>query len=303
MSTQTLIQLKYSTANSAPSLLEIGEHAYSYVSNTLFIGTSDGTGVLKIGGQYYTDIVDKGTPLAVSSTLALRDASGSVNFNDVTANTLNSNTTIYAGLSYASPLGMATNPLIAGDANANNYSQIYVRNVNAGTKVSADLIAYPDNGTDTNGWVDVGITGSNFNDPDFSVTGPNEGYLFMSAPSGSSTSGNLVIATDSTGTYNAIEFYVGGFAQSKANAKVKIDTVGLTANTLTTNTFIQFPNGTTLNTANVLVFTAAAPGTNKGAAGDKKGYVYLANNYFYYCTADYDGTTNVWSRIAATDAW
>jgi hypothetical protein len=113
----------------------------------------------------------------------------------------------------------------------------------------------------------------------------------------------LVIATDSTGTDNSIEFYVGGFAQSKANAKVVIDTIGLKANTLTTNTFIQFPNGTSLNTANVLIFRTSVPSTNKGAAGDKVGYVYLANNYFYYCTANYDGTTNVWSRIASTDAW
>ena len=49
--------------------------------------------------------------------------------------------------------------------------------------------------------------------------------------------------------------------------------------------------------------STSAPSTNKGASGDKKGFVYIANNYFYYCTADYDGTTNVWSRIAATDAW
>lgn len=211
MSTQTLIQLKYSTANSAPASLQVGEPAYSYVSNTLFIGTSDGSGVLKIGGQKYTQLLDANTSEAQASTIVIRDVNGSARFNDITANTLNSNTTIYAGLQYANPLGGATNPLIAGDANANNFSQIYVRNVNSGSKASADLIAYPDNGTDVNGWVDLGITSSTFNDEDYTITGPNEGYLFMSAPSDSLTSGNLVIATDSTGEYNDIVFSAGSF--------------------------------------------------------------------------------------------
>jgi hypothetical protein len=69
---------------------------------------------------------------------------------------------------------------------------------------------------------------------------------------------------------------------------------------------ITFPDSTiqtTAFTANSLIVVASAPANNKGAGGDIKGMVYLANNYFYYCTANYDGTTNVWSRIASSDAW
>ena len=51
----TLIQLKSSTSNASPSSLNVAEPAYSYVSNTLFIGTSSGDGVLPIGGQFYVD--------------------------------------------------------------------------------------------------------------------------------------------------------------------------------------------------------------------------------------------------------
>jgi hypothetical protein len=47
----TLIQLKYSEANSNPSLLNVAEPAYSYVSNTLFIGTANNDGYLVVGGQ------------------------------------------------------------------------------------------------------------------------------------------------------------------------------------------------------------------------------------------------------------
>jgi hypothetical protein len=51
----TLIQLKSSTSNTSPIVLDVAEPAYSYVSNTLFIGTAVGDGVLPIGGQFYID--------------------------------------------------------------------------------------------------------------------------------------------------------------------------------------------------------------------------------------------------------
>jgi len=44
----------------------------------------------------------------------------------------------------------------------------------------------------------------------------------MSAPANSGTSGNLIIATDVTGTLNSIEFYANGFNQSKGTADLII---------------------------------------------------------------------------------
>ena len=49
----TLIQIKSSTANAAPTTLNVAEPAYSYVSNTLFIGTENSDGAIIIGGQFY----------------------------------------------------------------------------------------------------------------------------------------------------------------------------------------------------------------------------------------------------------
>ena len=74
------------------------------------------------------------------------------------------------------------------------------------------------------------------------------------------------------------------------------------ANVLAQNAY-NFANTLSIITANSLIFVSSLPATNKGLLGDKKGYVYLANNYFYYCTTNYDGSTNIWSRIASTDAW
>lgn len=51
----TLIQIKRSTSTAIPSggTLSAGELAYSYQSNVAYVGNSDGTGVLPIGGQLY----------------------------------------------------------------------------------------------------------------------------------------------------------------------------------------------------------------------------------------------------------
>lgn len=119
-------------------------------------------------------------------------------------------------------LGGLPNPIVTMVGNANNYVESYIVNYNNGIFSSADLVCYPINGTDASGWIDMGITSNTFNQAAYSVTGPNEGYLFMSAPSGSSTSGNLVLATDSTGTYNSIQFYAGGFNQAKSTFDFQI---------------------------------------------------------------------------------
>jgi len=63
-----LIQIKTSLANSAPTTLEIGEPAYSYNSNTLFIGTANGDGYIMIGGQAYLDKINSAYAAANASS-------------------------------------------------------------------------------------------------------------------------------------------------------------------------------------------------------------------------------------------
>jgi hypothetical protein len=206
----TLIQLKYSEVTTTPPSLQESEPAYSFVSNKLFIGNPSGNPIA-IGGQFYTGLLDANTSYATPNTLVTRDFEGSSDFNNLMANTVYANNQVYAGVAAAEPLPGATNPIMGAGGNANNFVQTYVRNINSGTQASADYLVYPDNGNDVNGYVDIGINSSNYNWADFNFSGPNEGYLMMSAPAGSGTSGNLVIATDSTGVYNDIVFMTGSF--------------------------------------------------------------------------------------------
>lgn len=85
----TSIKIKRSTTTSSPVSLAAGELAYSYLSNTIFIGSPAGTGVLNVGGQYYTSQVDSATDLNTGGTLVRRDPTGNVSFNIITANTIN----------------------------------------------------------------------------------------------------------------------------------------------------------------------------------------------------------------------
>ena len=82
----TNILIKRSTTTGVPVSLQAGELAYSYLSNTIFIGTPGGNGVVNVGGQYYTSQVDNATDAATGLTLVRRDAGGNASFNFVTAN-------------------------------------------------------------------------------------------------------------------------------------------------------------------------------------------------------------------------
>lgn len=81
----TLVQIKRSTANSAPGSLLEGELAYSYVSNTLFIGDT-ASGVMNVGGKLYTDLIDNASAANGASTLVRRYANGSAQFQQLDIN-------------------------------------------------------------------------------------------------------------------------------------------------------------------------------------------------------------------------
>jgi len=78
----TLVQIKRSTGNTAPSSLIEGELAYSYSSNTLFIGDT-ANGVMNIGGKLYTNLIDGGSAANGSMTFVRRYSNGSAQFSQL----------------------------------------------------------------------------------------------------------------------------------------------------------------------------------------------------------------------------
>ena len=96
----------------------------------------------------------------------------------------------------------------SGAGPGNQYTQVAI--INSTNDGSADLALYADNGNDDGGWIDMGYTGSQFNDPAYSITRPGDGYVISQAVS-SSYGGNLVITTGANGSYNDIVFGLAGF--------------------------------------------------------------------------------------------
>lgn len=112
--------------------------------------------------------------------------------------------------------------VFAIDAN-DDFAQLAFRNAGNGTNSSTDIIVYPDNGTDFAGWFSHGVTSSAFNDPEFTITGPNDAYLFYDAPADTTGKGNLVIATGDKGTQNKIIFAAGGLSSDNEQMSITPD--------------------------------------------------------------------------------
>lgn len=121
----------------------------------------------------------------------------------------------YAGLTNASGIFVG---------NTNSFVQLAMRNHDPGNAASTDLIAYSSNGDNDSGWIDLGITSETFDDPTYGVTGPADGYVFMSAPAGTTGNGSMFLSTSNNGAQNDIVFSTNGFATG--NERVRIVGVG-----------------------------------------------------------------------------
>jgi hypothetical protein len=118
--------------------------------------------------------------------------------------------------------------VINTDGGANSFAQVAFRN--AEPTSSTDIIAYMDNGTDSEGWVGMGIAGSQFDDSTYGITNPGDGYIFHNTKTGNSRTGNLVIATGDAGTENKIIIAAGGFASGDTQMAITPADTGVSGN-------------------------------------------------------------------------
>ena len=138
-------------------------------------------------------------------------------------------------------------------------------------------------------------------------TGSNNIAIGFNAGRYYNPSGNFSLTTPQ----NCI--YIGNNTRSFANSQTDEIVIGNNAfghgshtitlgDTLNTDIFL---NGSIhVATIDTLIIQRAAPASSIGSAGDIAGMVAADNTYFFYCTATYDGTTNIWKRIAwSADTW
>ena len=167
-------------------------------------GNIDASGNLTIGGDL---VLDNSNP---AGSLGNITAHGKLVLDSTGA----SSGAIYVGLD--AELSTSEGPTFTDvmavlRKDADSFIQMALQNTSSSTTSSTDMIVYADNGTNDSGWMDMGITSSTFADASYGITGINDGYIFMSAPEGTTGNGNLYISTNNTGLQNDIIFSTNGF--------------------------------------------------------------------------------------------
>jgi hypothetical protein len=146
----TVIQLKFSTVTATPTTLNVAEPAYSYSSNTLFIGSPDSNGSIAIGGKFYLDqqqIIFNSSNAAFAAANAAFITANAANATDTTQN--NSITAAFTRANSASNTAnsafAAANAATATDTTQNNsIAAAFTRannsiNANTGGTITGDL--------------------------------------------------------------------------------------------------------------------------------------------------------------------
>ena len=132
MHDNTVIQIRHSTANNRPLSLNIGELAYSFTSNMLFIGTASNN-VINIGGQTIANAVENKTALNIPNSIVYRDSNGNFNANIIYA-------AVNTAVQFSTPryinitgdVGNTSN-LFDGNANADIILKLDDTGINSGT--------------------------------------------------------------------------------------------------------------------------------------------------------------------------
>jgi len=168
--------------------------------------------------SYYGNVVDAALPVAGKHYIMLSD--GSSGNNRFQANSLiafdTANTTMSVGYSSYTPL---PNTLYQATGSSRAYIQNNIQNLN--NEGSADWVATADNGTDTTGYLNMGIGGGNYNYQtsagEVGPFKPNDGYIQVVGDTGQGK-GNLLILTGTSNTsvteVGSIIFSVGNQAYS-----------------------------------------------------------------------------------------
>jgi hypothetical protein len=155
------------------------------------------------------DINVVNTTQSISTTTGAAVVAGGVGI----GGNLNVNSAGYFG--YLASSTNLNNPTLISTASSQSVDAgaFYVQTavINSSATGSADMIAYPNNYDGLTGFADIGVTGNIFSDPLYTITSANDGYFFVSALADSGLGGNMVLATDSTGTFNDIVIATGSF--------------------------------------------------------------------------------------------
>ncbi len=209
-----------------------------------YIALQDATGYATSNTTYWDKLVDGTYPDQASNANKILKTDGtSVSWTDaisIASGTVSADLTVgdqaFVGPGAATFAGAGdadlTNPALVvrfdNGETEDSFAQIAFQNDDPTS--STDIIAYMDNGDDSEGWMGIGIAGSSFNDETYGITGPGDGYIFHNTKSGNNRNGNLVIATGAAGDENKIILAAGGFDSGDTQMAITPASTGVDGN-------------------------------------------------------------------------
>jgi hypothetical protein len=235
MATSTIAQLVIDSngnvglGTNAPSAkLQVAGLASTTNLTVSGIAAANGAGCLQINNLG----VVSGTGAGCGSGSSPAAPSGSIQFNNGgvlggSSNLMWDNTNSVLSISTSTPTlgafavesGTARTVNSAFTGDIDNFMEVHIANINAGTAASSDLVLQNNLGTTSPNsggtyYLDLGIKSSNYNQAAFSALGANDGYLYSSDAA-------LAIGTASTTNQKAsLEFFTGG--TTAANERMRI---------------------------------------------------------------------------------
>lgn len=234
------------------------------------------------------------------------DTTGQITLTTLARN-LYSNNNLYVGngdVIFANSIGEFV-------GNSNSYLQVVLQNRTANG--SGDFVITSSDGDDSTFYLDMGINGSNYSDPDYSAMKAHDGYVYVQ---GDGTGANLVLGT--THSTSRVNFIVGGTEAANIvgyfnstgiyspsiNSLVAANVATLrgevTANAASANSVINTRISANIATANL--FTQAAFDKANNALANTNG-VLTAGDFYISGDGFVNGTfTLANSNFGATEA-
>lgn len=164
---------------------QYAQSAYNRANNSLSLSGGTVTGNVIINGN--VDVTGNITYTGNVTTVTITGNSG-----QFFGNTTTGFEALYAGIATGYDFQPAT--VFQITSNSDSYAQINHQNINSGTDASTDLVATADNGNENDTFIDMGINSSLYSNPDFNLSGPNDGYLYVHGNTNTG-GGNLIFAT------------------------------------------------------------------------------------------------------------
>jgi hypothetical protein len=156
-------------------------------------------------------------------------------------------TTLANGLYSNNILNVGANPVlytnVIGQFSGTDpgYLQVNLQNFNANG--SSDYVASTNDSNNSNSYIDMGISGNNYNDAvTYGAFKPYDGYLYTYGPTANGAKGNLIIGTASANAN--VMLMVGGTQPNNIMGWITKNSI-----TLNTQSYITFADGTRQTTA------------------------------------------------------